>query len=177
MQASDGSGAYELSKGFKSYGAFKKLSTKFLTLNIAKVECVVLSEKDADVWIQRKHDKGIGGKGVVRWNAVGTARSDAAKGKFAAWLAVCNFLSKQGVDISTMMEGIENKTTSVERVLGSNTNLSEILGITIKNDGIISSEINDDTKLTQLLKTLMSEMAKLTFNEPLVTTVDLQKEL
>ena len=76
-----------------------------------------------------------------------------------------------------MMEGIENKTTSVERVLGSNTNLSEILGITIKNDGIISSEINDDTKLTQLLKTLMSEMAKLTFNEPLVTTVDLQKEL
>jgi hypothetical protein len=158
----------ELSQGFVSHPIFKMLSGKFLAQGITQIDCVVLSRAEAAVWIKRKHYKGVGGEGVIQWDAVATARSDAAEGKYTRWMTSLAFLEENGIDAEDLRDRIRSKTTTVERVLTSSA-MSSVLGVTFKNNAI-SSEIGDTKALAALLGDIMEAMADSSFKEPLVST-------
>ncbi|MCP9229979.1 hypothetical protein NMG46_06920 [Mesorhizobium sp. LMG 17147] len=163
----------ELSQGFVSYPIFKMLSGRFLSQGITQIDCVVLSRKEAAVWIKRKHYKGVGGEGVIQWDAVATARSDAAEGKYTRWMTALAFLEENGVDAEDIRDRIRSKTTTVERVLTSSA-MSSVLGVTFKKNAI-SAETGDTKGLVSLLGDIMEAMADTSFKEPLVSTVAQQE--
>ncbi|WP_421594347.1 hypothetical protein [Shinella sp. M27] len=70
----------DLAAGFSTHPTFRKLNPRFMALGLTQVECVVLDRAEASDWIKRKHYNAMGGRGVIEWNAVATARSDASDG-------------------------------------------------------------------------------------------------
>lgn len=163
-----------IAAGTPGYPIFKKLSPTFLAMGIDKVECVVLGRKDAFEWIKRKHYNAMGGKGVVAWNAVATARSDASEGRFARWMTALNYLDQNGEVTDHLMDGIAGKTTTVERVLGS-PNIATTLGLSFDRAGNLTPENGDVKAACALLVAMYLEMGKKDFTETKVTSADLQK--
>lgn len=164
----------EFSKGIKGYATFKKLSPTFLKLGITQVECVIMPPAEAQIWIKRKHYTRMGGKGTLTWGALGSARSDARDGIYASWLTAINFLNEHGVDTTRIMQGIEKKTTTVDRVLTNGKRLYDMLGISLNKDGTVTNEIGDAGKANDLIEALMIEMASPQFRETDVTNSTLQ---
>ena len=163
-----------LAAGLPEASQYAKLSKEFLKDPITKVECVVLTPKDAKIWIKRKHYKGMGGAGSLVWDALATARSDASEGRYAKWLAVIEFLEVNGIDTKEIMEKIEAKTTTIERVLG-NAYIKNDLGVQISSSGIVSFENGDVAAGVHLLHQLLLDMADPLFVEPKVTTAALAR--
>lgn len=163
----------EIAKDLPTYQTFKRLSGPFLALNLKQVECTELDRETAFEWIKRKHYKGMGGKGVLEWGAMATARSDASEGRFAKWMTALNYLEANGVNTDSITAAIANKTTTVERVLGS-SHFGKVLGIAFDKDGNLIPENGDTGAATQLVKTLMEDMSRKSFVETEVTNGDLQ---
>ncbi|MGO8054922.1 hypothetical protein [Rhizobium leguminosarum] len=163
-----------IAAGTPGYATFKKLSPAFLGMGIDKVECVVLGRKDAFEWIKRKHYNAMGGKGVVAWNAVATARSDASEGRFARWMTGLNYLDQNGEVSDHLMDGITGKTTTVERVLGS-PHIATTLGLLFDRAGNLAPENGDVKAACALLVAMYLEMGKKDFTETKVTSADLQR--
>jgi len=164
-----------IAHGTPDSAAFAKLSKEFLKKPIRLVECVELSDTEAKEWIRRRHYKGQGGIGSLDWDAIARARSDADEGSYAKWLAVANFLEAQGYDVTRMLEKIENKSTTVDRVLGSR-HMKEILGVSIQSDGKITFENSDESAGADLLETLMTAMGEKSFVETVVSNVGQQAD-
>lgn len=165
----------EIAAGTPSAGIFKRLSPKFLALNINEVECVVESREQAFNWIKRKHYNAMGGKGVVSWNAIATARSDASEGKFARWMTALAFLEKRGKPDEYLFDGFAGKTTTVERVLGSPA-IAAVLGLIFDKKGDVAPENGDEEAAATLIIALLEKMGQPDFTEPKVTTAELQRE-
>lgn len=163
----------EIAQGYASYAIFKTLSGTFLRLGITQIECVVLSRADAAIWIKRKHYKGGGGESVIQWDAIATARSDAAEGKFTKWMTTLAFLEENGVDGEEIRDRIKNKTTTIERVLGSSA-MSSLLGVTFKNN-TVTAETGGSADLVALLHPIMNAMGENSFKEPVVSSVAQQE--
>ncbi len=163
----------EIAKGLSSYQTFKRLSGPFLALNLKQVECTELDRDTAFEWIKRKHYKGMGGKGVLEWGAMATARSDASEGRFAKWMTALTFLEANGVNTNTITAGIANKTTTVERVLGS-SHITKVLGLSFDRNGSLLPENGDVAAATHLVTNLMEHMSRKDFVETEVTNADLQ---
>lgn len=163
----------ELAQGLDSYPNFKTLSGSFLGLGITQVECVILSREEASIWIKRKHYKGTGGEAVIQWDAIATARSDAAEGKFTRWMTTLAFLEENGVDGEDLRDRIKNKTTTVERVLASSA-MSSLLGVTFKNN-TVSAEKGSTAELVSLLHPMMIAMGENSFKETVVSNVSQQE--
>jgi hypothetical protein len=164
----------ELATGASGYTQFKALHRSFLDLNITSIECVVLDRKRAATWIKRKHYKGIGGMGVVAWNAVATARSDASEGRFSRWMTALAYLENHGVDAEDIRDSIASKTTTVERVLSS-AYISATLGLLFGKDGTLTSENGDAAAAVILIQALMEAMSDRKFVETLVSNADQQQ--
>lgn len=156
----------DLTQGLPTHALFKKLSPKFLALKITSVDCVILDRAKASVWIKRKHYKGMGGKGVMPWNAVATARSDASEGQYTKWMTALAFLEEHNVNAEEIRDRIEAKTTSVERVLASSAMMS-VLGLNMAKAGRVEAENSDEASAVTLLEMLMESMASINFKEPL----------
>lgn len=163
----------DLSVNLPTHSNFKKLSALFLDLNIKDVDCVILGRTEATQWIKRKHYNAMGGKGVMPWNAVATARSDASEGRAPRWMIALNFLQKNGISTDEVLDGIANKTTTVERVLAS-AHMGPILGLSFKDGQLIPENGNNQDTVT-LLKAMFDSMADPNFTEPTVTSTGLQK--
>lgn len=164
----------DLAVGTPGYAQFKALHQRFIKLNINSVECVVLDRAQASVWIKRKHYKGMGGAGVVAWNAVATARSDASEGRFTRWMTALSYLEQHGVEAEDIRDRISNKTTTIERVLAS-TYMFSILGLTFGKDGSLFPENGDTEAAVLLLKSLLDAMSERSFVETRVSSADQQR--
>lgn len=143
-------------------------------MNIATVECVVLDRRQAAVWIKRKHYKGMGGAGVVSWNAVATARSDAAEGKYTRWMTALAYLEDRQIDAEHIRESIALKTTTVERVLAS-TYMFSILGLSFGKNGTLIPENGDEEAAAVLLQALLETMSERGFVETKVSNSEQQR--
>lgn len=163
-----------LAVGTPGHAIFKKLSPDFLKLGLTQLECVVLDRKAAFDWIKRKHYNAMGGRGVVGWSAIATARSDASEGKFTRWMSALNYLESHGTDTGKLLENIANKTTSAERVLLS-PNMQTVLGLTFDRSGNITPNNGDHQAACTLLVAMLEKMGQKDFTEPKVTSADLQK--
>lgn len=163
-----------LAAGLPEAPQYAKLSKEFLKSPITKVECVVLTPNDAKIWIKRKHYKGMGGAGSLVWDALATARSDASEGHYAKWLAAIEFLDANGLDTQEIMEKIEGKTTTIERVLG-NAYVKQDLGVQISSNGTVAFENGDVVAGAKLLYKLLEDMSDPSFTEPQVTNATLAK--
>jgi len=158
----------DLATGAPGHSLFKALHQSFLTLNLTAVECVVLDRERAATWIKRKHYKGMGGAGVVPWNAVATARSDASEGRFTRWMTALAYLEENGIDAEDIRDSIASKTTTVERVLTS-THISTTLGLSFGRDGKLTPENGDTTAAVALVQALLEEMSDRGFVETRVS--------
>ncbi|MFK4770121.1 hypothetical protein [Rhizobium sp. ZW T2_16] len=165
----------QIAAGTPPFPTFKALSSRFLALNIKDLECVVEERSKAFAWIKRKHYNAMGGRGVVGWNAIATARSDASEGKYARWMTTLNFLEGHGIDTDELLEGIASKTTTVERVLVS-PSIAGTLGLIFDRSGKVEPENGDEAAAARLLVALLKAMGQPDFNEPKVTTASLQRE-
>jgi hypothetical protein len=158
----------DLATGAPGHPLFKALHQSFLTLNLTAVECVVLDRERAATWIKRKHYKGMGGAGVVPWNAVATARSDASEGRFTRWMTALAYLEENGIDAEDIRDSIALKTTTVERVLTS-THISTTLGLSFGRDGKLTPENGDTAAAVALVQALLEEMSDRGFVETRVS--------
>jgi hypothetical protein len=158
-----------LANGTPGYSQFKALHNRFLKLGVTAVECVVLDRPQAAIWIKRKHYKGMGGAGVVAWNAVATARSDASEGKFSRWMAALAYLEEHGIDAEQLRDSIAAKTTTVERVLAS-SHMTSILGLGFGKDGKVTPENGDEAAAAKLIQSLLESMSERSFVETKVSS-------
>lgn len=164
----------EIAVGTPGYRTFKSLHSQFLALNITQVECVLVkTREEAAIWIKRKHYTGMGGAGVVRWNAVATALSDQSEGRYRRWLSALAFLERYGYEVDDIREAIANKTTSVDRVLESKL-MQTVLGLEFRTDGTIGADNGDEESAARLVMELLARMAERSFKEPLVSTGEQQ---
>jgi hypothetical protein len=159
----------DLASGTLGHAQFKALHKKFLDLHITAVECVVLDRAQAAIWIKRKHYKGMGGAGVVAWNAVATARSDASEGKFSRWMTALAYLEEHGVDAEGLRDSIATKTTTVERVLVS-PHMSSLLGLGFGKDGKITPDNGDEAAAAKLIQSIFESMSERSFVETKVSS-------
>lgn len=164
----------DLAAGAPGHPRFKALHHSFLALNLTAVDCVVLDRERAATWIKRKHYKGMGGAGVLAWNAVATARSDASEGRFTRWMTALAYLEENGTDAEDIRDSIASKTTTVERVLTS-PHISTILGLTFGKDGKLTPENGDIAAAVALIQTLMEEMSDRAFVETRVSNAAQQQ--
>lgn len=164
----------DLALGAATYTQFKALHSAFLALSISQVECVVLNRQEAATWIKRKHYKGMGGAGVVAWNAVATARSDASEGRFTRWMTALAFLEENGTDAEGIRDSIAAKTTTVERVLLSNY-VGSGLGLSFEKAGRLTPENADIPAAVRLVQALMEAMSERGFVETKVSTAAQQQ--
>jgi len=164
----------DLAEGLPNHKTFQRLHQQFLDLNIKEVECVALDREQAAIWIKRKHYKGFGGAGVLAWNAVATARSDASEGHFSRWMTALAYLEEHGIDAEDIRERISSKTTTVERVLSSRY-ISLILGLDFNRDGTLTPENGDVSACVKLLTALMEEMSERDFVETRVSNANQQQ--
>jgi hypothetical protein len=163
----------DLAKGKFGHDQFKALHSKFLELRITAVECVVLDRAQAAIWIKRKHYKGMGGAGVVAWNAVATSRSDASEGTFSRWMTALAYLEDHGIDAEELRDSISAKTTTVERVLAS-SHMSGVLGLGFSKDGKVTPENGDEAGAAQLIQSLFESMSERSFIETNVSNAKQQ---
>ena len=159
----------DLASGTLGHVQFKALHKKFLELNITSVECVVQDRAQAAIWIKRKHYKGMGGAGVVAWNAVATARSDASEGKFSRWMTALAYLEEHGIDAEDLRDSIAAKTTTVERVLAS-SHMSSVLGLGFGKGGKVTPENGDEAGAAKLIQSLFESMSDRNFVETKVSS-------
>ena len=164
----------DLALGMPGHATFRALHQSFLALNITSVECVVLDRAQAAIWIKRKHYKGMGGEGVVAWNAVATARSDASEGRFTRWMTALAYLETHGVNAEEFRDSIASKTTTVERVLTS-THISSILGLSFGRDGTLTPENGDAAAAAMLIQAMMEAMSERGFVETRVSNAGQQQ--
>jgi hypothetical protein len=165
----------DLAKGTPGETTFKSLSPKFLPLNITSVECVVLGRTEAAIWIKRKHYKGMGGAGIVAWNAVATARSDASEGNYTRWMTALAYLEKHEIGAEIIRESIASKTTTVERVLGS-SHIASVLGLNFDKSGNLTPENGDEKAAAFLLQAILEAMSAKSFVETRVSSANRQLE-
>ncbi len=164
----------DLALGLPTYPVFRRLSASFMSLDLTKVDCVVLDKSVASEWIKRKHYKGMGGKGTLPWNAVATARSDAAEGKFSRWMTALAFLEENGIDAEDLRDMISAKTTTIERVLTSPL-VGSVLGLQFDRSGKLAPDNGKKDEACKLVEALLSAMAERTFTEPSVSTAEQQR--
>ncbi len=115
----------------------------------------------------------MGGAGVVAWNAVATARSDATEGKFTRWMTALAYLEKHGIDGEEIRDSIASKTTTVERVLTS-THVSTVLGLSFAKDGTLTAENGDEAAAAKLIQALLEAMSERSFVETNVSSAEQQ---
>lgn len=164
----------DLARGSSGHSQFKALHQRFMDLNITTVDCVVLDRDQAGIWIKRKHYKSMGGAGVLSWNAVATARSDASEGRFTRWMTALAYLEENGVDAERIRDSIASKTTTVERVLTS-PNISSVLGLTFGKQGSLVPENGDIAAAVNLIQALLETMSDSTFVETRVSSAAQQR--
>lgn len=162
----------EIAEGLPVYNKFKKLSKEFLKAPIVEVECAEVSPEEARIWIRRKHYKGQGGKGVKEWDPMQRARSDAEDGGvYAPWLAATDYLRSKGLETDYLLDGIDAKSTTVDRVFSSK-HMEGLLGVTFSKSGAIAFENKDEDKGAELLLAMLEEMIKPEFKVTLVENAD-----
>lgn len=162
----------QLADGLPVANQFKKLSARFLKYPITEVECVELSPEEAKPWIKRKHYKGQGGKGVKEWDPMQRARSDANdNGIYAPWLAATNLLQENGYETDYLLGGINEKSTTVDRVFSAK-HMQGLLGVSFSKNGTITFENDNIKQGCELILAMLNEMIKPEFKVTLVETVD-----
>ncbi|WP_339697192.1 hypothetical protein [uncultured Roseivirga sp.] len=162
----------QLAEGLPEANGFKKLSEKFLQNPLKQVECVELTPEDAQIWIKRKHYRGMGGAGTKEWDPIARSRSDAEEGIYDRWYAAVSFLSNHGYDCGYILSGLEDKSSVAERVFGSKY-IKELLGVNINRDGSVNFE-NDDLEVgATLLVAIFEAIIDSQFN---TTTVELDSD-
>ena len=130
----------DLGHGTKVYSAFKKLSALGKKLP-AKAWCVIADERaEANIWIKRKHDKGMNGSGLEQWQPAARDRfKDADEGTTSVTRIIDSLaeLPDLSVDEKAALSKKIN-TSTVERLLSS-SHVQKAIGISIRNGRIIST--------------------------------------
>lgn len=166
----------QIAEGLPVFRDFKSLSKQFSKAPIMQVECVELSPEEAKPWIRRKHYKGMGGRGPIDWDAIQRARSDAMEdGRYTEWLSAINLLDKEKYDTGNILSGIDEKSTTVDRVFGSKY-MREILGVSFSRDGTVTFDNGDTQAGCRLLYLMFEEMIKPDFVVSVVDTAAQQKK-
>lgn len=116
------------------------------------VDCVVCADRmEADVWIKRKHAKGLNGIGVEQWNSQQKQRFDERTiGKASDVIQVLTLLNdSESVDQQIKLKLPDLKSTNLQRLL-ADPYVRTSLGIT-KKDGRLYSVIDRTTMLSGLV--------------------------
>ena len=147
------------------YRRFLELSPRAPKHLFQAVPCVVLPDRDTALeWVETKHSTDLDGVGVEKWDARATARFAERRGRFRRWRIALARLEKAGINTAKIRQGIERKTSAVERVLGSGA-MKSVLGVIFHNkDGKVEFENGDEQAGLNLLYRLLLAMADDSFN-------------
>lgn len=148
-----------------------RLYQQFLVLSkhspkrlVSGVPCSLVPDRETALqWIAAKHSTGMDGIGVEKWDALATARFAEQMGQFRRWRIALARLEAAGINTVAIRQGIEKKTTAVDRVL-SNRDVRENLGLVFhEGQGTLVFDSGDEKAGLALLQQLMEAMAEPSF--------------
>lgn len=144
---------------------FRNLSKLYLKKPIRELEAKVFaSREDAQPWIRRRHMTAASGVGLQRWEPLAKGRADKAHGlKTPRFLAVIEFLGDDSDAWNTVYEALDDKWTTVDRVLNSKA-MIDTLGVSIDlKKGTVRFENGDTAAGRRLLWRILERMASTEF--------------
>ena len=173
---SDQQGKYRVVEGNRRLTAFKLLNTPALAANTqiekpiqriatkaaGKISeycvCRVFARKqEALVWIQRRHNLGLGGAATVPWSAIQNRRAQEDEGYRQNTLEVIDFVQKNAKLSSDEEEELKQMSvTNLERILEDPLALS-ILGIEVRTGELVCKY--DRAWTLAVLKRIVTEIA------------------
>jgi hypothetical protein len=138
--------------------SIRKLAMKNVGTALNQCDCRVLSSKqDAFVWIQRRHDTGLGGAAIIPWNAMSIRRAKEAAGNRQSALEVIDFIDQTGgLSDADKKKLATIPVTNLERLLEDPFAMSK-LGIEIRSGDVLCS--NDANWTTEALKRVATDIA------------------
>lgn len=116
---------------------FKELHERTDLSRFEEINCVVISEEDADHWIEVKHAGELKGVGTVRWD---TKQQQRFRKKGSPALQIIEFVQNSNeFDEITKQNTNEVPLTNLNRLL-DDPDVREVLGLELK-DGIITTQL------------------------------------
>jgi hypothetical protein len=132
----------------------KDLSASFKSKQVKEVTAVVVADRDAaNHWIVLRHRGEQGGRGIVSWDGMASARYEQRRGggRSAGALKVVDFVRERGqLDQDTLDRLPDIPLTTLQRLLNDPA-AREKLGIDLK-DGLIETDLPDEEVLKGLTK-------------------------
>jgi hypothetical protein len=130
---------------------------------ITKCNCVVLESKEAAfIWIQRKHDTGLGGAATIPWGAIAVRRSQQALGHRRVTLDVLDYVMKNpALTDPQKAQMVKMPVTNLERILEDPEALA-VLGMEVRNGELVCTKDEDWTRevLTQIVSDIASKKVR-----------------
>lgn len=117
-----------------------------------EVPCVVFdTPEEANKWIKLKHTGENDGVGIVKWDPVNIARFDERNdGVAGIALQAIDFLSREQSVPDAVKENLKNVPTSSLKRLLTDTNIQEVIGISI-----VDNKLQTDLQKSEVVKGLV----------------------
>lgn len=147
------------------YNKFVKLHNDYKKALPSTVECGVCEDRDeANIWIERKHSKGLNGMGTQQWNSIQKLRfEEKTVGKASMTLQVINLLTQSPLVDESVKEHMDTlKVTNLERLI-SDPEVRQAIGISKKKDGRLYSDI-DQKIVVEALVDIVKDVMNPDFN-------------
>lgn len=142
---------------------FKKLHKEYSVAPVDEVECVIFdAREDAMPWIERRHKRGMGGRGVISWGRAAADNFDAEFGRVTRSKAVMDLLKAHDL-LSPTTESTLNKDkrAAMDRLF-TNSEVQDI-GILFNKSGV-SFGNGDVAGGLDLLRRILEDMARPDWN-------------
>jgi hypothetical protein len=144
---------------------FRELGKQYAAAPIRELEaCVFPTREDAAPWQRRRHMTSTSGVGLQGWKPMAKGRADRDQGaKAPRFLTVYEYLQDNSDEWAELSDTLDNKWTTVDRVLNAST-LASVLGITIDlKTGTITFGNGNVAAGRALLLRILHEMASPSF--------------
>lgn len=144
----------------------RELSSQFAARPIRELTGVVFASfEEAEPWRRRRHLSSGSGVGLEPWGTLAKGRADRDHGKKTRRvLTVYEYLQDTSDDWRDIAATLDGRWTTVERVLNS-APMKDILGIGIDpQNGTVTFENGNEAAGRKLLRSILGEMAKASFD-------------
>ena len=156
----------KLAHGTHVEKGFAELAKQYAAKPIREVEaCVFPTREAARPWQRRRHMTQVSGVGLQGWKPMAKARADRDQGAKAPRFLIVSELLKDGSDEwATLSDVLDEKWTTVDRVLNASTLPAE-LGINVDlKKGNVTFENGDAAAGKQLLRRILHAVASPEFS-------------
>ena len=117
---------------------FHKLAASHGTKVPKSLTCMVIPTKqEAFVWIQRKHDTGLGGAAMIPWSAIAVRRAKEAQGNRQVTLEVMDLVAQQPNITDTDKKKLARMAvTNLERILEDPAAI-KVIGLEVRGGELV----------------------------------------